>query len=151
MESMTRWRGCVQLCICMVQQERECEYRLDFICFNFRKTLSVWWLVLKVKIAMRKGTCEMLIIEFAHDGNFIFELHVGTVFVYYSSKTFHDNWNFGSKMCLCHWIYLRDWLISRGAILSLMWTKLGGQTFCPPYRKHLEQKVLPLNYFHLIF
>lgn len=68
-------------------------------------------------------------------------------------------------LCLYHWIYLWDWLISRGkfvfktcrtriwveCIVALIWTKLGGQTLCPPYRKHLEQKVSPLNYFHLIF
>lgn len=68
-------------------------------------------------------------------------------------------------VCLCHWINLWDWLISRGnfvfktwrtriwveCIVALIWTKLGGQTLCPPYRKHLEQKVSPLNYFHLIF
>lgn len=49
---------------------------------------------------MRKGECEMLIIVFAHDENFIFKFHAGTVFVYYSSKTFRDNWNFGSKLSM---------------------------------------------------
>jgi hypothetical protein len=49
-----------------------------------------------------KMWCEVLMIAFAHDVNFIFGFHVGTNFI---NGTFRDNWNLDLK-CACYWILL---------------------------------------------
>lgn len=89
------------VCICMVQQERECEYRLDL----FKNALSVyWWVMQKSQVRNEKRGCEILMI--AHDVNFSW-VWCGTSFCYYTSGTFPNNWNLDPNhaigFILWHW------------------------------------------------